>query len=61
MQAEQTAREAGCVAMRLDAFEFPARPFYERRRLRATMPWWTRSQANWGVVEHTSVISEGTR
>ena len=29
-QAEQAAREAGCVAVRLDTFEFQARPFYER-------------------------------
>ena len=31
-QAEQTAREAGCVAVRLDTYEFQARPFYERHR-----------------------------
>ena len=30
MQAEQAAREAGCVAVRLDTYEFQARPFYER-------------------------------
>lgn len=29
-QAEQAAREAGCVAVRLDTYEFQARPFYER-------------------------------
>jgi GNAT superfamily N-acetyltransferase len=29
-RAEQVAREAGCVAARLDTYEFQARPFYER-------------------------------
>ena len=29
-QAEQAARDAGCVAVRLDTYEFQARPFYER-------------------------------
>ena len=29
-QAEQAAREVGCVAVRLDTYEFQARPFYER-------------------------------
>lgn len=29
-QAEQAAREAGCVAVRLDTYEFQARPFYEQ-------------------------------
>ena len=28
--AERSAREAGCVAARLDTYEFQARPFYER-------------------------------
>ena len=28
--AEGVAREAGCVAARLDTYEFQARPFYER-------------------------------
>jgi GNAT superfamily N-acetyltransferase len=28
--AEGVAREAGCVAVRLDTYEFQARPFYER-------------------------------
>jgi GNAT superfamily N-acetyltransferase len=28
-QAETVAREAGCVAARLDTYEFQARPFYE--------------------------------
>lgn len=28
-QAECAAREAGCVAVRLDTYEFQARPFYE--------------------------------
>lgn len=28
-QAESTARVAGCVAARLDTYEFQARPFYE--------------------------------
>lgn len=28
-QAERTAHEAGCVAARLDTYEFQARPFYE--------------------------------
>ena len=28
-EAERTAREAGCIAVRLDTFEFQARPFYE--------------------------------
>jgi hypothetical protein len=27
--AEIAAREAGCVAARLDTYEFQARPFYE--------------------------------
>jgi GNAT superfamily N-acetyltransferase len=30
-EAEQLAREAGCVAARLDTYEFQARPFYERQ------------------------------
>ncbi len=29
--AERLAREAGCVAVKLDTYEFQARPFYERR------------------------------
>jgi GNAT superfamily N-acetyltransferase len=29
-EAERVAREAGCVAARLDTYEFQARPFYER-------------------------------
>lgn len=29
-EAERTARAAGCVAARLDTYEFQARPFYER-------------------------------
>lgn len=29
-RAEQAAREAGCIAARLDTYEFQARPFYER-------------------------------
>jgi GNAT superfamily N-acetyltransferase len=29
--AEQIARDAGCVAARLDTYEFQARPFYERQ------------------------------
>ena len=29
-QAEQAARDAGCIAARLDTYEFQARPFYER-------------------------------
>lgn len=29
--AEQAAREAGCVAVKLDTYEFQARPFYEKR------------------------------
>jgi GNAT superfamily N-acetyltransferase len=28
--AERIARDAGCVAARLDTYEFQARPFYER-------------------------------
>lgn len=28
--AERVAREGGCVAARLDTYEFQARPFYER-------------------------------
>ena len=28
--AEGVAREAGCIAARLDTYEFQARPFYER-------------------------------
>jgi GNAT superfamily N-acetyltransferase len=28
-RAESAAREAGCVAARLDTYEFQARPFYE--------------------------------
>jgi GNAT superfamily N-acetyltransferase len=28
-QAETAARDAGCVAVRLDTYEFQARPFYE--------------------------------
>lgn len=30
-EAEAMAREAGCVAVRLDTYEFQARPFYERQ------------------------------
>jgi GNAT superfamily N-acetyltransferase len=30
-QAESVARAAGCVAARLDTYEFQARPFYERQ------------------------------
>jgi GNAT superfamily N-acetyltransferase len=30
-EAERLAREAGCVAARLDTYEFQARPFYERQ------------------------------
>ena len=30
-EAETMAREAGCVAVRLDTYEFQARPFYERQ------------------------------
>ena len=30
-RAEGVAREAGCVAVKLDTYEFQARPFYERR------------------------------
>ena len=30
IEAEIMAREAGCVAVRLDTYEFQARPFYER-------------------------------
>lgn len=30
IEAETVAREAGCVAVRLDTYEFQARPFYER-------------------------------
>ena len=30
IEAETMAREAGCVAVRLDTYEFQARPFYER-------------------------------
>ena len=30
-RAERVAREAGCVAVKLDTYEFQARPFYERR------------------------------
>jgi GNAT superfamily N-acetyltransferase len=30
-QAEGVARDAGCVAARLDTYEFQARPFYERQ------------------------------
>ena len=30
-RAEQVAREAGCVAVKLDTYEFQARPFYEKR------------------------------
>jgi GNAT superfamily N-acetyltransferase len=29
-EAERIARDAGCVAVRLDTYEFQARPFYER-------------------------------
>ena len=29
-EAESVGREAGCVAVRLDTYEFQARPFYER-------------------------------
>jgi GNAT superfamily N-acetyltransferase len=29
-RAEQEAREAGCVAARLDTYGFQARPFYQR-------------------------------
>lgn len=29
--AERLARDAGCVAARLDTYEFQARPFYERQ------------------------------
>jgi len=28
--AERVAREGGCIAARLDTYEFQARPFYER-------------------------------
>ena len=39
-QAEQLAREAGCVAVRLDTYDFQARPFYERH-----------GYVVWGVLE----------
>jgi GNAT superfamily N-acetyltransferase len=30
-RAETLARDSGCVAVKLDTFEFQARPFYEKR------------------------------
>jgi len=30
-RAESVAREAGCVAVKLDTYEFQAKPFYEKR------------------------------
>lgn len=30
-RAERVARDAGCVAVKLDTYEFQARPFYEKR------------------------------
>ena len=39
-QAEQLARDAGCVAVRLDTYDFQARPFYERH-----------GYVVWGVLE----------
>ena len=33
-EAEAMAREAGCVAVRLDTYAFQARPFYERQGYR---------------------------
>lgn len=39
-QAEQVARDAACVAVRLDTYEFQARPFYERH-----------GYVVWGVLE----------
>ena len=39
-QAEQLARDAGCIAVRLDTYDFQARPFYERH-----------GYAVWGVLE----------
>ena len=30
-RAEHVAREAGCVAVKLDTYEFQAKPFYEKR------------------------------
>ena len=38
--AERVARESGCVAVRLDTYEFQARPFYERH-----------GYTVWGVLE----------
>ena len=30
-RAEAVARDSGCVAVKLDTYEFQARPFYEKR------------------------------
>jgi GNAT superfamily N-acetyltransferase len=30
-RAESVARDAGCVAVKLDTYEFQAKPFYEKR------------------------------
>ena len=38
--AEQVARDSGCVAVRLDTYDFQARPFYERH-----------GYVVWGVLE----------